>query len=179
MRPKVVPVSPCVRVPAPYHVDWALKRKDVQRDMPVSPPTDQIPWFGPQKGCPKVEQLYGPRFAQAQAIDGKPLTLRVLSPLRTQIGCACSMWDELRLASANGRRSEWSGPRRHGNGAPCPASAVLAEWTALRANEPAFAAFSMDSRLALSTLPALPMQLSYMSTLFCLLLVHYPGVKDR
>lgn len=28
-----------------------------------------------------------------------------------------------------------------------------------------FAAFSMDGQLALSTLPALPMQLSYMSTL--------------
>ena len=48
---------------------------------------------GHRRGCPGVEQLYGPRFAQAQAIDGKLLTLRVLSPLRTQIGCACSMWD--------------------------------------------------------------------------------------
>lgn len=103
---KVVLVSPCVRVPSPYYVDWVLKRKDMQKIWPVSP-TDQIPWFGSQKGCPKVEQLYGPRFAQAQAIDGKLLTLRVLSPLRTQIGCACSMWDKF----ASGRRSEWSGPK--------------------------------------------------------------------
>ena len=108
MRPKVVLVSPCVRVPSPYYVDWVLKRKDEQKRWPVSP-TDQIPWFGSQKGCPKVEQLYGLTFVQTQAIDGKLLTstLRVLSPLRTQIGCACSQCGmRSRLVSASGRGSE-------------------------------------------------------------------------
>lgn len=145
VRPKVVLVSLCVRVPSPYYVDWVLKIKDMEKGYGLCRPTDQIPWFGSQKGCPEVEQLYGLRFAPGPGNRREAAytacTVTTANPDWLRL---CSMWDESRLASASGRRSEGSGSDAMGTVLHVPQAPFSQSGQHLPANEPAFAAFSMD-----------------------------------